>query len=203
MAEQNTKMTIGPVTINYPALFKARKQLNSDKLKYEVDLLISKKSQKELHAEIMKHIQAAYLAGKDSKFKGKKPNEIRDFYNPMRDGDKERDTEEYKGHWFIKAKSDQPPQVVDIKRKPVIDESEIYSGAICYVSVNFYAFSEGGGKGIAAGLNNVLKYKDGKRLSGRPSAESDFADLDIEVNEDTDDFNFGGEEDEEEYDFTG
>ena len=198
MAEQSTVVKVGPVVLNYPALFKPRKQLNSDKLKYEVNVLINKKEQKDLYQECMKAVKAAFLAAKQEMFKGKNPDQIRDFYMPLRDGDKERDSDEYKGHWFIVCKSDTAPQVVQKEGSrivPLIDESEIYSGVIGYVSVNFYAFNKGS-NGIAAGLNNVLKLKDGKRLSGRPSAESDFADLDIQTEDD--DFNFGGEE---EFDF--
>lgn len=196
---EDTKVIIGPVVINYPAVWKPRKQLTGDKVKFEVDVLINKKTQKDVYQDVMKAIRAAWVVGKDKLFNGKKPNEIPKFFNPVRDGDKERTSEEYVGHWFLKCKSDSPPGVVDKNRKPIIDESEIYSGAICYVSVNFYAYNQGGGKGIAVGLNNILKLKDGKRLSGRPSAEQEFSELEIE----TEDSDFDLSEDDDIINFTG
>ena len=40
--------------------------------------------------------------------------------------------------------------------------------------VTFYAYDVNGNKGIACGLNNIMKFKDDERLGGRVSAESDF-----------------------------
>jgi hypothetical protein len=65
--------------------------------------------------------------------------------------------------------------VVDSRRQPIIDEEEFYSGCYGYVSLTFYAFDTKGNKGIACGLNNVMKTKDGEHLGGRVSAEQDFA----------------------------
>ena len=45
-------------------------------------------------------------------------------------------------------------------------------------SINFYAFNSNGNKGIACGLNNLQKIKDGEHLGGKMSAEDDFADGD-------------------------
>ena len=41
-------------------------------------------------------------------------------------------------------------------------------------SINFYAFNSNGNRGIACGLNNLQKIRDGKPLGGKASAESDF-----------------------------
>ena len=62
----------------------------------------------------------------------------------------------------------------------VTDEDDVYSGCYGYVSINFFAFNNAGNRGIAAGLNNVLKTRDGAYLGGRSSAQSDFADLDLD-----------------------
>ena len=42
-------------------------------------------------------------------------------------------------------------------------------------SISFYAFNSSGNKGIACGLNNLQKIRDGEPLGGKASAESDFA----------------------------
>lgn len=56
-------------------------------------------------------------------------------------------------------------------------QSEIYSGVYGRVSISFYAFNSNGNKGIACGLNNLQKIKDGEPLGGHTSAEADFASL--------------------------
>ena len=43
--------------------------------------------------------------------------------------------------------------------------------------VTFFPFNANGNRGIAAGLGNIQKVKDGERLAGRTSAASDFDDL--------------------------
>ena len=98
----------------------------------------------------------------------------------MRDGDVERDDEAYKGHWFINANSTTAPQMVDRAVKPILDKSEVYSGCYGRVSLNFYAFNSNGNKGIAAGLGNIQKIRDGEPLGGRTNAADDFTTLDDE-----------------------
>jgi hypothetical protein len=49
------------------------------------------------------------------------------------------------------------------------------------VSLNLYAFNVNGNRGIAAGLGNVQKLKDGEPLGGKSRAEDDF---EIEVDDD-------------------
>ena len=42
------------------------------------------------------------------------------------------------------------------------------------MSINFYAFNSNGNRGIACGLGNIQKIRDGETLSGRTSAADDF-----------------------------
>ena len=97
---------------------------------------------------------------------------------PLRDGDVERDDEAYKGHYFINANSKTAPQIVDRAVKPILDRNEVYSGCYARVSLSFYAFNSNGNKGIACGLGNIQKVRDGEPLGGRTSAADDFATLD-------------------------
>ena len=75
-----------------------------------------------------------------------------------------------------------PLRVVDANRQPIIERSELYSGVIGRASINFYAFNSNGNRGIACGLNNLQKLRDGQPLGGKSRAEEDFA------TEDDDDF---------------
>ena len=68
--------------------------------------------------------------------------------------------------------------MVDANCNPILTRSEVYSGVYGRASISFYAFNSNGNRGIACGLNNLQKIRDGEPLGGRASAESDFADDD-------------------------
>lgn len=109
---------------------------------------------------------------------GKVPNNLK---LPLRDGDTDRpDDEAYAGCYFFNANSKQKPQVVDNKVEPILDQSEVYSGCYGNISVNFYAYSTNGNKGIAAGLGNIQKISDGESLGGRTTAAEDFDTVEVD-----------------------
>ena len=98
-----------------------------------------------------------------------------DLKLPLRDGDIDRpDDETYEDCVFLNATSKDAPQVVDRRVQPITDPMLVYSGCYCNVSVNFYPFNANGNRGVAAGLSNIQFVKDGERLSGKASAESEF-----------------------------
>ena len=122
-------------------------------------------------------IQAAYEEG-ESKLKGssKVCPPLDAIKTPLRDGDKERPGDEaYANSYFINANSATAPGIVDADRQPILDRSEVYSGVYGRASINLYAFNSNGNRGIACGLNNLQKIRDGEPLGGKASAESDFA----------------------------
>lgn len=148
--------------------------INGGEPKYSVSVLIPK-TDKETVAAINKAIDAAIEDG-IAKFGGKKPNKAA-IKVPLRDGDEEREDEAYKGHYFINANSKTAPQIVDKAVKPILDRDEVYSGCYGRVSLSFYAFNSNGNKGVACGLGNIQKIKDGDSLGGRPTAVDDFTTL--------------------------
>lgn len=81
----------------------------------------------------------------------------------------------YKGSYFLNANSSTAPGIVDADCQPILQRSEVYSGVYGRASINFYAFNTNGNRGIAVGLNNLQKIRDGEPLGGKASAESDFA----------------------------
>lgn len=140
--------------------------------RYSVSVLIPK-DDKETVKAINDAVDAAIEEG-IAKFGGKKPNKAA-IKLPLRDGDTEREDEAYAGHWFINANSKTAPQIVDKAVKPILDRDEVYSGCYARVSLNFYAFNSNGNKGIACGLGNIQKIRDGESLGGRSSAADDFS----------------------------
>ncbi len=152
------------------------KSINGGTPKYSVSLIIPK-SDKVTIQKIKAAIQSAYEEG-ESKLKGsgKSVPSLSVIKTPLRDGDLERpDDEAYKNAYFVNANSATAPGIVDADRQQIIDRSEVYSGVYGRASINFYAFNSNGNKGIACGLNNLQKIRDGEPLGGKASAESDFA----------------------------
>ena len=146
--------------------------VNGGAEKYSVSVLIPKNDKETINA-INAAIDAAIEEG-ISKFGGKKPNKAA-IKLPLRDGDTERDDEAYKGHFFINANSNTPPQIVDRSVKPILDRGDVYSGCFARVSLNFFAFNSNGSKGVACGLGNIQKVRDGEPLGGKSKAEDDFS----------------------------
>ena len=116
-----------------------------------------------------------------NKGNGKSVPALSSLRTPLRDGDIDRpDDPAYANAYFVNANSTTAPGVVDANRNEILDKSEVYSGCYGRASISFYAFNANGNKGIACGLNNLQKIKDGEPLGGRASAESDFATEDDE-----------------------
>jgi len=155
--------------------------------KYSVRILIDK-SDKENLASINAAIEAAKKRGIEKVWGGKLPSKLS---SPLNDGEEKADKDpSCAGCWYINAKNGSQPGVLDMDKKPMEDQSHLYSGCYAHVSVAFYAYDKNGNKGIACSLSNIMKTADGDRLSGHDTAENDFAD--IEVMAPTDDEDWAG-----------
>lgn len=169
MNNQNNTKVIVPCRFSYLHCWEPD-SVNGGDLKYSVSAIVPKSDTKTINA-----IKAAIeQAKKDSvsKWGGKVPANLK---LPLRDGDIDRpDDEAYAGCYFFNANSRQAPQVVDSKVQPILDQSEVYSGCYGKISVTFYGYNSNGNRGIAAGLGNIQKLKDGESLGGRTSAADDF-----------------------------
>ena len=151
------------------------KSINGGAPKFSVSLIIPKSDTKTIE-KIQAAIQAAYEEGQGKlKGNGKSVPALSVLKTPLRDGDAERpDDEAYADAYFINANSATAPGIVDVDRNPILDRSEVYSGVYGRASINFYAFNSNGNKGIACGLNNLQKIRDGEPLGGKSRAEDDF-----------------------------
>lgn len=179
----DSKVVFGPCRLSYTHVFnKFNPSGGSDADgKYMTNILIPKDEKETLKA-IREAIETAKQQAILSKWGGKEPKKL-DL--PLRDGDeKEKDIDDYQGHYYLNAKSNTRPGVVDKDLQPIVDEEEVYSGVWAYISVTFYGYDTSGNRGVACGLNNIKKFKDDDRLGGRVSAEADFADFDDEDDDD-------------------
>ncbi|MFQ7244160.1 MAG: DUF2815 family protein [[Eubacterium] siraeum] len=170
-----TKVITGPNTRWSYANVWQPKSINGGAPKYSVSLIIPKSDTVTVE-KVKAAIKAAYEEG-ESKLKGngKSVPALSVLKTPLRDGDTERpDDPAYANSYFINANSATAPGIVDADRQLIIDTSEVYSGVYGRASINFYAFNSNGNKGIACGLNNLQKIRDGEPLGGKSRAEDDF-----------------------------
>lgn len=175
-ANNPMKVITGPDTRWSYANIWEPKSINGGTPKFSVSLIIPKSDTKTV-AKIKAAIEAAYHDG-ESKLKGngKSVPPLAAIKTPLRDGDIERpDDLAYANAYFINANSATAPGIVDADRNPILTRSEVYSGVYGRASISFYSFNSNGNKGVACGLNNLQKVRDGEPLGGKVSAESDFA----------------------------
>jgi hypothetical protein len=165
-----TNITV-PARLSYLHIWEPAKMADgSGELKYSASLIIKKSDTATVEA-IKKAIELAKQAGAP-KWGGKIPANLK---LPLRDGDVDRPNDDaYKDSYFVTASSKSKPGIVGKDVKPILDESDVYSGCYGNVNINFYAFKVAGSQGVACGLNHVQKTKDGEALSGRGKAEDVF-----------------------------
>jgi hypothetical protein len=162
----DTKAIFGPCRLCYVSLLE-RKKFDGDTGdgKYQCNILIPKNETETINA-IKAAIKAATDKGVAGKWGGKMPRKLAE--SPLRDGDEKEDPT-FHGHWYINAKSNQRPAVIDRNREPITDPEDIYSGVWAMCSVSFFPYGTGGNNGIGAGLNTIMKHKDGDRIGGGDS----------------------------------
>ena len=178
MSDNAAKVITGPnMRFSYCSVWEP-KSINGGDPRYSVSVLIPK-TDKETVRKIREAINAAYREG-EGKLKGKGSlPPLSALKTPLRDGDTERpDDPAYTGMWFLNANSTHAPQIVDAACNPILDRAEFYSGCYGRASITFFAFSSNGNRGIACGLNNLQKLRDGEPLGGRTTAAADFGGLD-------------------------
>ena len=161
--------------------------------------IIIDKTDKDTLTKIAAAIKAATDEGVAKKWAGQLPAKL---VKPLRDGDTETNDKDepldpaiYKGKLFMNVKSKdkpgilgpdgEPPYLRDAAGNPkrddqhgglMYDPQAIVSGDYIRCSLNFYAYSFKGKKGISAGLNNIQLLKKGERIGGRVRPEDEFAD---------------------------
>lgn len=180
--KDNTKVITNKVRLSYASIW-VPKSINGSDPKYSCSILIPKNDTETVNC-INTAIDNAIKAGV-GKFGGKVPARAA-LKLPLRDGDAERpDDEAYKGMYFVNANSKDEPGILDENghkyAQPAPDK--VYSGCWVKASITFYAFNTSGNRGVACGLNNLMKVEDGENLTGHSSAQSDF-----DVEGDDDDF---------------
>ena len=164
------------VRLCYPHLFEPYKAPgDTGEGAYSVTILIPKEDEDTI-AALNEAIKNAMNAGVNKVWQGSMPKNVS---IPLHDGDEEKDLDknpEFEGCMYLAARTNYAPKVIDRARNE-LGEDDIYPGVFAKVSVDFFAYNASGHKGIGAGLQNVLKTRDGDRLGGGGvSIEVDFED---------------------------
>ena len=174
---KDTSVRLGEVRFSYTAVFQPKKNDDGTPSKYGVCIIIPKEDTETVNL-VKEAIDAAKQRGKMEKWGGKIPANVKSC---LRDGDIDReDAEAFAGCYFLNASSRNKPGVKVLEDGIVsdaLDEEDFYSGCYGAVTLDFFPYESSGNKGVGAGLNNVIKTRDGDRLSGGRSADEDFADL--------------------------
>ena len=98
---------------------------------------------------------------------------------PLRDGDAEREEDDFKNVFFFNSTSNTSPGIVNKYNKPPTPgdlEEYCFSGAIFHVSVEVKGFSNPEKKGVTTYLKNVMLRDKAPRLDNQTAAKDDFAD---------------------------
>lgn len=173
----SNRVVFGPCRLSYTHVFRKHNPNGSENdpdAKYQTNVLIPK-DEKETIKAIQAAIENAKIIGQTSKWGGKLPKKLDE---PLHDG-AEREDELYESHLYLNAKAKTRPGIVDRKMQPIIDEDEMYSGVWAVVSVTFFPYDSNGNRGVACGLNNLMKFKDDEMLGGRTSPENDFSGVNL------------------------
>lgn len=157
--------------------------------KYQVSILIDKKDKATIQL-LKDNYQKAVQAGIEKFGAAFKSKSITPFIRPEGSdkgilidcdaSEKYAGDKDYAGKYMMGVKSTTAPQVLAKEtgtRVLTPDEIKeiVYSGCYGMITMNLYPYNTPRA-GIAAGLGNVLKTRDGEYLGGRTSAASDFAD---------------------------
>ena len=153
--------------VSFASVFEARSFEDKGDKKFELTALFPKTTD-------LSALKTLARTAAVDKWGDKMPGDLR---SPFRDGSEKPDLEGYADHIFVKMTTKQRPGVVDQGVQPIIEPSDFYSGCYARASVTAYAYGGPGTKyrpGVAFGLQNVQKLRDGDPFSGRSNPEEDF-----------------------------
>ncbi len=161
--EKYKKLLTGEFRVSFAHVFAPQTAFDGQEPKYSIVMLFPKKAD-------MKALREMLVTAAKAKWGDKIPKGLR---NPIRDGD-EKELDGYEDHWFISATSKMKPGLVGPDLQPIISPEDFYSGCYARATVTAFAYDKAGNKGVAFGLQNIQKLREGEPFSGRTKPEADF-----------------------------
>ncbi|MEE8608952.1 MAG: ssDNA-binding protein [Nitrospiraceae bacterium] len=197
MAE--VKRYVTPVfRASFPEVFEP-KSYDGGKPKFSVAAVWTPAKFSDRDKKLWKIMKAALDEVSVDRFKKKVKDLPANFKTVPRDGSEKADMEGYgEGTKFANLTTMMRPGVVDLSKTKIGPEEgnadEIYPGCYMRATVTVYSY-DNKGKGVAFGLMNLQKVKDGEHLDSRTDAAEDF-DEEVDaawLDEDEDDSDIGDE----------
>lgn len=170
----DTKVRIDGVRASYEHLLRPSAFPGAEE-KFSVSAIIDKGDTESIKL-IEEAIKAAEKKGVE-KF-GDKFAKAKSRYNPLHDGDVEKEEDAaYENSYYINASNKIKPAVLDASTGLDAEESAIYSGMYGKVIINFFPYySSSTTCGVSASLLGFQKTAEGESLGGARVKESDFDD---------------------------
>jgi len=163
----SNQVTTPEFRVSFPSVFQARAVSEGGDLKYSVVMLFPKTAD-------LTPLKQSVLAAIIEKWGADKTKWPKTLRLPFRDGTEK----DYDGYGpdiiFASATSKMKPGLVDQNVQPILEPSEFYGGCYARATINAFAYDVKGNKGVAFGLRNVQKLRDGEPFSGRNKPEDDF-----------------------------
>ena len=169
--------------VGFPSVFTPKEGKPGTTPKYEMTMLF-RKEDKKLLAEMQNMVKAKLT----EKFPdpSKKPAGLK---MPFGDGDT-KDWDGFAGCYFVRCKSQYLPGIVGPDSKPIINPGDFYGGCYARAEINCYYYDTDGNRGVAIGLSNIQKLRDGETFGNRQKPEEVFDP--VTPTEDSDELYGGG-----------
>ena len=174
----STKVNTPEFRVAFPQVFRPKKNDLNGKDEFSVVALFKKG----ISLVLLEKAAEAAMTKKWGENRNKWPKGLR---SPFRNqGDRAKTNDEgvetmpqgyEKGAIYLNLRSAQRPGVVDQDVQDIIDESSFYGGCWARASINAYAYDVKGNKGVAFGLGNIQKLRDGDAFGNRTKPEEDFS----------------------------
>lgn len=162
--------------VSFPAVFTAQAFEANQPAKFSVSMLFRPSQFSEDDKKKWKAMMKLANDVSMEKFKKLLKDLPANFKQPIRDGSEKPHLEGYgEGVKFGTASSKMKPGLVGPDRQEILSAEDFYAGCYARATLTCYAY-DNKGKGVAFGLNNLQKVKDGESFSGRTDAAEDFAD---------------------------
>ena len=163
----NNQVLTPEFRVSFPAVFAPRSAMEGQEAKYSIMMLFPKT----VDVKPLRELVRAAIIEKWGPDNTKWPKALR---LPFRDG-KEKDYDGFGPDiMFCTASSKMKPGVVDQKVQPIIEPSEFYGGCYARATITAFAYDVSGNRGVAFGLRNVQKLRDGEPFGGKSKPENDF-----------------------------
>lgn len=176
-----TKVLTPEFRISYPNVFQPKSAAEGQEPKYSISMIFPKAKNadgtwKSVMDSAPAEMKAAVVAAIVAKWGADKAKWPKGLKLPFRDG-AEKDNDGYgEGVLFCNASGKNKPGVVSVydKTKQITDPAEFRGGYYARATVNAFAYDKAGNRGVAFGLNNLIKIRDGEPFGNASDPETDF-----------------------------